>query len=154
MTLSKSELNCKADISDRSINFYAAIDSAQSHLELCAVNLESLMIEVECRDMAHFGAVRLRLAHANLTRTRVAQEVCKYLISTMPENGVQALRDLLQYETAHFQMISQHIQQWTTRAVQCDWHGYREATRKLLERTRELIAMEKSLFFPLLRQGY
>lgn len=105
------------------------------------------MAEGACNDMAQFGAVRLRLAHANLTRTRVAHEACKHLISTISADGAEALHNLLQNETAHFQMISQHIQRWTTRAVQDDWSGYRGDTRKLLYRTRELIGMERRFFF-------
>lgn len=142
----------KLHVHERSESFCAAIESAQSHLELCTVALECLMVEDDCGDMANFGAIRLRLAHANLTRTRIAQEACRYLISRVPAEGAEALCDLQQRETAHFQLISQHIQRWTTNAVQNEWLGYRDATRKLLETTRALVAIENRFLLPLLRQ--
>lgn len=139
---------------NESAHFLSMIESAHAHFELCSGALESIMVEDKCVDMTQFGAVRLRLAHANLTRTRVAREACSHLISIIPADGAEALRDLEQCEIEHFQMISKHIQRWPTQAVQDNWHGYCGATRKLLERTRELIAIEKKLLLPLLRQPH
>lgn len=148
------DLNRQSRVPERSASFYAAIESAQTHLEACTVALESLLAEAACRDIAQFGAVRLRLAHANLTRTRIALEACKYLIQTTLAESSHYLIGLEQRETDHFQIISGQIQRWTTDAIQHDWQGYRDATRKLLERTRELVAIEKRLLLPLLRQAH
>lgn len=141
-------------VSDESARFLSVIESAHHRLELCTIALESIMVEDECVDMAQFSAVRLRLAHANLTRTQVAREACSHLISIVSGKDAEALRDLQQCEIEHFQMISQHIQRWTTQAVQDHWHAYREATRRVLERNRELVSIEKKLLLPLLRQAH
>lgn len=65
---------------------------------------------------------------------------------------MQALRDLKQSEIEHSQMISQHVQHWTPQAVQEDWSGYRAATRKVLDRARDLVMTEKNLLVLFLRQ--
>ena len=133
-----------------SVRSLSAIEAAQSHLELCIAAFESILGEYAPADMAQFGVVRFRLCRANLARTQVAREICSHLLSSMPVSETTALRNLHQCEIEHFQLISQHVQQWTSDELQRNWPVYCMATRKLLDRTRELIATEKQLLFPLL----
>lgn len=138
---------------DPSARFLAAIETAHGHLEQCIVALEALMVEPELADLGQFSTVRFRLCQANLSRTQVAREACNHLIPMSPKGNTQSLRDLQQCEIEHFQMVSKHVQRWTSEAVQADWQGYCAATRKVLDRARELIGLETALLLPLLRQA-
>lgn len=130
------------------------LEGAQGHLELCIAAFEEFMQLGEPTDMAEFGAIRLRLCKANLARTQVAREACSQLVSIVPIHITPAICDLEQREIEHFQMISQHVQRWTSQALQNDWSAYCGATGKLLDRTRELVAAEKELLLPLLRDDF
>lgn len=137
---------------DLSVNFLLAVETAHSQVEPCIVAREAIMADDELGDAAQFSVIRLRLAQANLTRTQVAREACTHLISIMPSEGAEPLRDLQQSEIEHFQMISGHIRHWSPQAVQDHWRAYRDATRKVLDCVRELVTIEKRLLLPLLRE--
>lgn len=137
---------------DISSAFAISIEVAHAEVELCIVALESILVDDKLADPDQFSTVRHRLAHANLTRTQVAREACTHLISITPTDNAQPLRDLQQSEIEHFQMISQHIRHWTPQTVQDHWHGYRDATQKVLTRARELVTIEKRVLLPLLRE--
>lgn len=130
------------------------LEGAQSHLEICIAAFEEILGMGEPTDMAEFGAVRLRLCRANLGRTQIAREICSQLVSKVPIQVTPAICDLEQREIEHFQLISQHVQRWTSEALQRDWSTYCKATGKLLDRTRELVAAEKDILLPLLRDGF
>lgn len=115
---------------DTSVDFLLAVEVAHSQVEPCIVAHEAIMAHDELADTAQFSVIRLRLAQANLTRTQVAREACSHLISITPIGQAEPLRDLQQSEIEHFQMISDHIRQWTSQAVQEDWRGYCDATPK------------------------
>lgn len=138
--------------SDVSARLLSAIETAHSEVELCIVALETIMAGSDAAVRGHFSAVRLRLARTNLARTQLAREACSHLISISSADHKQALRNLEQREIDYFQMISSHVQRWTPQAVQDDWQGYCEATRRVLHRARELITIEGKLLLPLLRQ--
>lgn len=136
----------------RILEYYVyAIPGAHAHVELCSVALEALMAGDERPEPAHFSAIRLRLAQANLTRTQVAREACSHLITNMSPGETEAIRDLEQSEIAHFQAISEHIRTWPPAKVQDDWLRYCAATRKVLDRVRDLVMTEKRVLLPLLR---
>jgi hypothetical protein len=132
----------------------AKLEGAQSDLETCVAGFEKILGLGEPTDMAEFGVVRLRLCRANLSRTQVAREICSQLVCIVPIHVTPAICDLEQREIEHFQLISQHVQRWTSEALQRDWPAYCEATHKLLDRTRELVAAERSILLPLLRDGF
>lgn len=137
---------------DTSVDFLLAVEVSHSQVEPCIVALEALMVDEKLADAAQFSIIRLRLAQANLTRTQVAREACTHLISIIAVDRAEPLRELQQTEIEHFQMISDHIRHWTSQAVQDDWRGYCDATRRVLARVRELISIEKRLLLPLLRE--
>lgn len=137
----------------RSTIFLARLEAAHDQVEQCIVGLESVMTEPDGAGTADFSVTRLRLGRANLTRTQVAWQACSHLIPTAPSGQAEALRGLQKHEIEHSQAISEHIRRWPPRALQGDWQGYRDATRKVLERARELIALEQKLLLPLLRQA-
>lgn len=136
----------------RSTKFVAALEAEHNELQQCIAGLEAVMIRADGGGAADFSAIRLRIERANLSRTRVAWQACSYLIAASPSGQTEQLQGLQKREVEHAQAISDHIRRWPPRAVQDDWHGYRDATRKVLERIGELIALEQSFLLPLLRQ--
>jgi len=135
----------------RSADFLLKLERAHAEVEACLAGLEAAMAAAE-PDPIRFSVTRLRLARANLARTQAARETCGHLIDATLPDSAAALRDLQQREIEHAHMISDHIRQWTPQRLKDDWEGYRAATRRLLDRVRELIARERSLLLPLLRQ--
>ena len=136
----------------RSAYFLATLEAAHYQVEQCIVGLESVMTAPGGAGAADFAVTRLRLGRANLARTQVAWQACDHLISALPSGQAEELRGLQRHENEHSQTISEHIRRWPPRAVQSNWQGYRDATWKVLERARELIALEQKLLLPLLRQ--
>lgn len=129
---------------------FSAIEASHQQVELCMLALETFM-EGELSDIGHFSAARLRLRQANLARTHVALEACRHLMTI--QHAPDSLQDLRRSELDVSQMISEHVQRWTVQALQDDWGSYCRTTRKVLEGVRELIAAEKKLLCPMLREG-
>jgi hypothetical protein len=127
-----------------------ALECAHSQVELCMFALEAIMAQSTLEDAAQFSTVRMRLVQENLARTAVARDACAHLISRGGGFQVEALRELQQREFQHFQLISAHICEWTPTAVQEDWRGYCRATRRVLNRVRDLVAAERALLLPAL----
>jgi hypothetical protein len=138
---------------DSPINFLLELEAAHAQVELCIVGHESIMADVELADTAEFSAFRFRLARANFARTQIAKQACTHLMSVMPIDQTEPLRQLRQSEIEHSQMISDHIGRWTPNAVQADWRGYCDATQKVVARVRELVSIEQGLLVPRLREG-
>lgn len=123
----------------------SAIKASHQKVESCVFELEAFMAG-ELSDVGAFSSARLRLRQANVARTQAVLDACRHLLTLQP--GQLSLRDLQRRELDVSQMISLHVQQWTTERLQNDWGGYCRATRKVLERVRELIAAEKKLLRP------
>ncbi|HET7678950.1 MAG TPA: PilZ domain-containing protein [Xanthobacteraceae bacterium] len=136
--------------SSASASYLSAIEASHRQVESYVFALETIMTG-ELSDIGQFSAARLRLRQANLARTQVALDACRHLMTVQPAQP--SLRDLQRRELDISQMISLHVQQWTTQSLQDDWSGYCRATRKVLKGVRELIAAEKKLLCPALRGG-
>jgi len=147
--------HCKQNWHDpsRSAGLLSMLERAHAEVEICLPALDEAMAGAE-PDPIRFAVTRLRLAKANLARTQAARETCGHLIDTAPSAGAAALVDLRRREIEHAHMISDHIRHWTPQRLKDDWQGYCTATRQLLGRVRELIARERSLLLPLLRQSF
>jgi hypothetical protein len=145
---------CKRDPNDGagSAGFLSKLEAAHVELETCLAALDGVMASPELSEPTRFSVVRLRLAKANLARTQLAREACGHLIQRVTGCG-GALRDLQQREMDHAQAVSNHVRQWTPNLVKDDWEGYCHATRRLLERVRELIVSERDLLLPQLRRA-
>lgn len=143
------QMRCKVE-SSASAAYLSAIEASHQEVETCVFNLETIMAG-ELSDIGRFSAVRLRLRQANLARTQVALDACRHLMTIQPAQP--NLRDLQRRELDLSQMISLHVQQWTTQGLQDDWGGYCRATRRVLESVRELVAAEKKQLCPVLQGG-
>ena len=119
-----------------------AIEEIQEHVESCIAALEEIMAG-ELSDIAQFNAARLRLRQANVSRTRVALEASRHLMTVLSDDV--DLQGLQRAEIDHSQMISDHVQRWTVDAIKRDWDEYRRQTRRILAGVRSLIAAERTL---------
>lgn len=128
----------------------SALQASHQQVESCLIALETIMAN-ELSDLGHFSGVRLRLRQANLTRKHIALNASRDLMTIQQDQ--HSLRDLQGSELAVSQMISEHVQCWTMQALQNDWEGYCRATEKVLDGVRTLIAAEKKLLCPMLREG-
>lgn len=135
----------------RSAEFLSGLESAHVEVETCIVGLESVMTDSGPTPL--FSSNRLLLARANLARAQMAWRACRHVIFHAPAGEADALADLQKAEFEHSQAISEHIGAWPPAVIQDDWQGYRNATRKILERARELMVLERRLLLPLLRQA-
>jgi len=140
-------------IGNHSARLLAALEAAYREVESCLNAFDAIMASRELADQGRFSKIRLGLARANLARCQVAQEACSRLLANGAPSDGEALRDLQQSEIEHSRMISAHIQRWTPQVVQDDWRGYRSETGKLLDQVCALIAAERTLVVPLLREA-
>lgn len=130
--------------------YLSDLEASQQSVESYLVALETIM-GGELSDIGHLCGARLRLRQANLARTCIALDACRHLLTD--RHSQQSLRDLQLSELKVSQLISVHVQCWTTKALQDDWEGYCRETTKVLDRVRELIAAEKKLLCRMLRQS-
>lgn len=128
----------------------SALEASHQQVESCLSALETIMAD-GLSDMSQFSTVRLRLRQANLARTHIALAACGHLMTI--RHAQHSLRELERSELDVSQMISAHVQRWTTQGLQDDWDGYCHETRRVLEGVRKLIAAEKKLLCPMLRRG-
>lgn len=92
----------------------------------------------------------MRIGKAILSRRRIAQEAYSRLLPAVSSDEVMAVRDLQQRDLAHFQSTSEMIGHWTPQMLQDNWRGYCEASRKVRDGMRDIIAAERRLLYPLL----
>lgn len=97
-----------------------------------------------------FDAVRLQIGQAILKRRQVASEVYSTLLSAICAEDAVAVRGLQERDLEQFQRTSEVIRHWTPQMLRDDWSGYCEASRKVRDGLREILAAEKKLLFPLL----
>lgn len=132
-------------------SLFAALQAAHRQIESASNNLEAVSA-AGTPDLAKFTIARLRLGQAHLARRPIAQEVYAILASAIRTEEAEAVRDLQRRDTELAQELSNHIRRWNPTAVQDCWDAYCEASRHIRSRLRALIAIERSLIFPLLNR--
>lgn len=118
----------------------SALEAAHLQVETCLVALEALIAE-PLSDVGNFSAARLRLRQANVTRTHAALDAARHLITV--NDPQPELLNLKRRELDQSRSVSQHVQSWDLQRIQKDWEGYGHATRRILRRVHELVALEK-----------
>jgi hypothetical protein len=99
---------------------------------------------------ASLGAMRLQIGKAILVKRQVVCQVYNELSAGHLAGKPEALRELKRRDLEQFQLTSKTIQQWTPALVQADWAGYHDASCKVREGLRQIIAAERALLYPLL----
>lgn len=127
----------------------SAVEASQTQVNSCMSALETFLAG-ELSDLGQFSAARLRLRQANVNRTRVALEACRYLMKIDPT--LTGLSNLQRLELDTSQMISEHVQYWPLQKIKADWKGYCGATGKVLTGVRELITAERRLLCRMLQE--
>ena len=129
----------------------AALQAAHRQIEAASTDLEDVSA-AGAPDVAKFSMARLRLGQAHLARRPIAQKVYAVLVSTISADEAEAVRDLQRRDGELAQELSDHIRRWTPIAVQERWAAYCEASVLIRGRLRAVLAMERSLIFPLLKR--
>lgn len=124
------------------------LEAAHHEVESCVSRFEAIIAGL-LSDIGKFSAARLRLRQANMARTQVVLDACRYLIRS--DDPQPQISDLQHRALEHSQSISKHVQSWDVQRIQNDWDGYCRATRRILRSGHEIVALEKRLLCSPLR---
>ena len=101
-------------------------------------------------DQDRLPAARLKLTRVSGRRKSLIEcSIAPILHNVAPEDA-RRIADLRYESSAIAVGTSEHIAQWTTRAIVADWFGYRRASAEMRRAMLRRIDQEAALFYPLL----
>jgi hypothetical protein len=101
-------------------------------------------------DVSRYTAARFRISRASLERRSLWQRARRHLQSKTTAADAEKIRFLASIDSDLGRCTTDHVERWTVVAIQCDWAGYRDASRLMRERMSECIKAEKQILYPLL----
>ena len=125
------------------------LKAVHRQLETCLAGLETMTGD-GAPGAESLGAMRLRIGKAILAKRQVVWRIYGEFNAGRFTGKPETLRELKRRDLEQFQLTSKTIQEWTPALVQDDWAGYRDASRRVREGLREIIAAEKNALYPLL----
>ena len=130
-------------------NLRKELEATHRQIEFCIEDLQAVTSDGPPVG-TQFSTIRLRIGKAILARRRIAHDAYSRLLAEVASDDVAAVRDLQQRELAQFHFTSEIIGHWTPQLLQGNWQEYCEASRRVRDGMREIIAAEKRLLYPLL----
>jgi hypothetical protein len=101
-------------------------------------------------DVTRYTAARFRISKASLERRSLWQGARRHLESKATPTDCKQLERLAAIDLELGSHSADHVRRWTRDAIEGDWAGYREASRKIRHRMRDCIEAEKRILYPLL----
>lgn len=137
--------------SARAADLLAALGAAHDELGRALDALDALT-GAEPPDPARFAHARWRLSSARRARRAVAAEVHAALLAATAPHEASAVARLRSDDDRRLRESALHVQHWTSERIVADWPGYRAAAAAMRAASREWIAAERALLFPLLER--
>ncbi|HEX8302225.1 hypothetical protein [Sphingomonas sp.] len=95
-------------------------------------------------------AARLRLSRASGRRRRLVDAMTTRLLGSVSPADSDRLRALREINAAQLHASTSHIGKWGMRHALEDWAGYCEASKRMRQSLRDLMAEDRRTLYPLL----
>lgn len=122
---------------------------AELDLALSAMDAAS---EGASPDRGNYSTSRWKLSVASRNRRSLVGRICQCLGPLASPEDKIILDRLYQDDMQMLRHSVAHVGEWTLDAIQQNWVGYREASRKVRATMTARIEEEKRLLYPLLRK--
>ena len=103
-------------------------------------------------DVRQLTSARLKISQASLARRAVWHSIRGLLQPNVRPVDATVLRELTEADLRLFGESSAHISRWTVEAIQADWIGYQDASRRIRGQMVDAIKLEQSLLYPMLQE--
>jgi len=113
----------------------------------CMAEMERIT-EESAPDVQRYTAARLRISQASLKRRSLWQKARSHLEGRIGDSTDLKLLGSNDSELGFYS--TNHISRWTVAAIQSDWTGYRDASRRMRRRMSDCIRTEQRLLYALL----
>lgn len=126
----------------------------EAHHRQIAAGIEELrkLCALPTPDLGTIALARLRLSRLSSARSRfITKEVIPALLEHADSTLRAELDEVQRAFTGKRLEASHHVIDWSTRAIEADWDGYKLASRAMLEMMEEQIDRERATFGERLR---
>ena len=109
--------------------------------------------ELATPDTAGLGLARVKLSRLSTARSRfVAETIIPHLLVNADLALRKELMELQRGFNAKRLASSEHVTTWSSRAIEADWNGYRQAARQIWAMMEEQMRRERTILGERLRQ--
>ena len=130
-------------------SFLQQLHRAQSELDLAIMVMEAAT-EAPMPDKSNYATARWKLSLASRHRRSLIGRICQRLTPLVSPDDAATLKGLHQRDMEMLHHSAAHVGRWTLEAIERDWDGYRQASRRIRVNMSARIDEEKHLLDPIL----
>lgn len=101
-------------------------------------------------DMAALVNARFRMSHARHAKRQLVQKACELLLPRATAEELQSILCVRRENADYFHASTEHVRHWTPDALQRNWAGFCDESRKMRSKMKHLSALEQRLLLPML----
>jgi len=133
-------------------SFLQQLHRAQSELDLAIMVMEAAtQAQAPMPDKSSYATARWKLSLASRHRRSLIGRICQRLTPLVSPDDAATLKGLHQRDMEMLHNSAAHVGRWTLEAIEHDWDGYRQASRKIRLSMSARIDEEKHLLYPILQ---